>query len=78
MLKFLETLRRWYQMRRYSKVKKQVRENLLFFGCDTSHLSDEELEQGTLNLGELINSRAVTVDEAVVALQEFATLSKKR
>lgn len=70
MFEFLQSLRRRYQAYRYSKVKKQVRENLLFFGCDTSHLTDKEMEQGILDASKIVASFGVTADEATTAFQE--------
>lgn len=56
---------------RYQKVMKQIREQFLFFGCDLSLFSDEEIEQGLREAGSLFAEAGVTVDEANIANEEF-------
>ena len=44
---------------------KSIRSSMEFFGADTSHLSDEEIEEGTLRMGKAISESGFTLDEAL-------------
>ncbi len=46
----------------------QLRSHLKFFGCDTSDLTDEEIEQGVLEFSRGMSGFGVSVDEASEAL----------
>lgn len=55
---------------------KSIRENLLFFGIDTAHLSDQELEDGIIESGNVISKAGFTVDEVLESMSEFNKVFK--
>lgn len=77
MAKFFQYLKRKYQSYRYSKTIKQFRSHLLFFDCDTSHLTDEDIEKGIQAAGNIIANTGVTVDEAVIALRIYGFYARE-
>lgn len=64
-------LKNRYRRYRYRKTLKQVREQFSFFGCDLSYLSDEQIEQGVREAGNLFAKAGITVNEANIAVEEF-------
>ena len=77
MAKFFQYLKRKYQSSRYSKTMKQFRSHLFFFGCDTSHLTDEDIEKGIQAAVNIIANTDVTVDEAVTVLRIYGFYARE-
>ncbi len=49
-----------------------VRVNMLFFGYDLSDVTDEEIEERTVQLARMISRAMPTVQEAAEAMKTFA------
>lgn len=61
--------------RTHEEALRALRAHLSFFGCDTSEMSDEDIEQGVLRFHELARAVGVTTQEACEAVQAFARLA---
>ena len=47
----------------------QLRQQFIFFGHDTSEMTDEEIKKGMANVAKTIGSFGATVEEASTALR---------
>ncbi|KKN18271.1 hypothetical protein LCGC14_0957600 [marine sediment metagenome] len=63
-----QKLKKYIRKRAVRKAFDNVRSHLLFFGCDVSHLSDEELIERIHIMHKVIASAGLTVKEASEAL----------
>lgn len=50
---WLDMLRAWHQQYQYKKTMRQIREHMLFFGCDLSDLTDRDIENGRYTIPQL-------------------------
>lgn len=68
----MANLREWVEARRRRAVIRRLRGHLAFFGCNTSGLSDDELERvlvdGMERAGKAIRQAGLTMDEAARSL----------
>lgn len=55
-----------------------IRHELDFWGCDTRHLTDEEIEQRVTQIAHAFASAGVTVQNATAALARMSHLVKER
>lgn len=65
---YKEKIIRWWENRKRKKVFKLTRETMMLFGCDLSHLTEQEIEERLFEACKIIQSSGITVAQAAERL----------
>jgi hypothetical protein len=66
---YIEKIIRWWGNRKRKKAFRVTRETMSLFGCDLSHLSDEEIEERLFDACKIIQKAGITAEEACNGFQ---------
>lgn len=61
---YKEKIISWLADRKRDKAIRNIREMMGFFGCELSHLSDQEIEEWLLEACKIIQNSGITTEEA--------------
>lgn len=71
-------IRKRWRARRKKKTIDSIKGHMLFFGCDMSDMTDEEIEEIFIKTSETLSKLGCTAKEAVTGLKQLSTAMSVR